>query len=390
MVAYSHYPQDPRVRREAESLVRAGIPVTVVCLRAQGQPAHQTVDGVNVSRVPLNAVRGGRARYLFQYAAFILLSSAAIQRVRRRARVTDLHVHSVPDFLVFVALPSRALGVRIVLDLHEAMPELVAARFRLPLSAPIVVLARALELLSAMIAHDIITVNERIRTLLTQRGIPPEKLTVIFNSPRVEVMPPAGPEDRLVYAGGINPERDIGVVIRAFSKLQPALGVPLVLYGRGDPRYLSEIHRLVNALGLRGQVDLPGEVPHQRVIEEMARSIVGIVPYERNPLTEMAVPNKVFEFALVRRPLIIADLPAVREVFGDSALYYRPGDSDDLAAKIQEASRDGPEGQARIERASRVALALAWEIMEQRLLGLYGENHQTAANRLSAEREAIV
>ncbi|MGI0150007.1 MAG: glycosyltransferase [Thermoplasmata archaeon] len=390
MVAYTHYPQDPRVRREAESLVRAGIPVTVVCLRAQGEPAHQTVQGVNVDRVPLTAVRGGRARYLFQYAAFILLAAVAVQRVRRRARVTDVHVHSVPDFLVFVALPARALGLRVVLDLHEAMPELVAARFGLPLTSPIVALARVLETLSAMVAHDIITVNERIRTVLTRRGIPPEKLTVIFNSPFLELVPSAGPKDRLVYSGGLNPERDIGVLIRAFAQVRPALGVPLVLYGRGDPRYLDEIHGLVNALGLREQVDLPGEVPHQRAIEEMARSIVGIVPYERNPLTEVAVPNKVFEFALVRCPLIIADLPALREVFGDSALYYRPGDSDDLAAKIRLASRDGPEGQARIERASRVALALAWGIMEHRLLGLYGESHDTAADRLSAEGETIV
>jgi len=46
MLAYTHYSSDPRVRREAEALVKAGHAVTVFCL--DDGPASTTIDGVAV------------------------------------------------------------------------------------------------------------------------------------------------------------------------------------------------------------------------------------------------------------------------------------------------------------------------------------------------------
>jgi len=389
MVAYAHYPQDPRIKREAQSMVRAGISVSIICLRDQGERARQMIEGVNVTRVPLTVRRGGRTRYLFQYLVFMLMVLANIRRVRASVPTTHVHVHSVPDFLVFVALPARVTGLRVILDLHEAMPELVAARFRTSPTSSIVALARAMELLSCMLAHDVITVNERIRSLLVQRGIPAKKLTVIFNSPAIEFALPTGPGNRIVYAGGLNRERDIEVVIRAFSLVRAELGVPLFIYGRGEADYVARLERLIVDLGLRGRVEVREQVPYQLAIEEMARSIVGIVPYEHNPITEVAVPNKLFEFALARRPLVVADLPAIREVVGDAALYYSPGNPKDLAEKIRLSSRGGPEVQARVERAARIAAKLGWRVMENRLLKLYDEGGRPPEEYLSAEGEVI-
>ena len=78
MIVHSYGDRDPRVRREAEAIAERGDGVDVICLRAPGQPAKETIAGVTYRRLPLQRRRGGFARYLFEYAALfagaILLS----------------------------------------------------------------------------------------------------------------------------------------------------------------------------------------------------------------------------------------------------------------------------------------------------------------------------
>src|SRR3989449_7863420 len=173
MAAYTTYPWDPRVRREAESLVQRGPSVTVVCCREAEEPAHETVHGVSVERVPLTIRRGGALRYLYQYGLFFLLAALAL----RRHRPAAVHVHSVPDFIAFAALGPRLRGIPLTSDLHEAMPELVLARF--PRSRLVVRLALAAERLSCAIANRVIVVNETIRDLMAARAVPAGRITVV-------------------------------------------------------------------------------------------------------------------------------------------------------------------------------------------------------------------
>src|SRR5215475_5328818 len=48
----NHFPQDTRVRNEAALLTEAGYRVSVIALRKRGQPIRETVEGVEVYRVP--------------------------------------------------------------------------------------------------------------------------------------------------------------------------------------------------------------------------------------------------------------------------------------------------------------------------------------------------
>ena len=53
-----YYPEDPRVRREAEALASAGHEVDVICLRRITESARETVNGVTIYRLPLDHQRG--------------------------------------------------------------------------------------------------------------------------------------------------------------------------------------------------------------------------------------------------------------------------------------------------------------------------------------------
>ena len=60
VVLYSYYEFDPRPRREAEALAQAGMEMDVICLRQDGEPWHEKINGVNVFRIPLKRRRAGK------------------------------------------------------------------------------------------------------------------------------------------------------------------------------------------------------------------------------------------------------------------------------------------------------------------------------------------
>src|SRR6185503_679013 len=96
---------------------------------------HESRDGISVFRLPFGRLRGGKLRYLFEFVTFQLATTvvAGALHLRRRYRVVE--TTSVPDWLVFAAIVPKLLGARVLLDLHECMPEYGATKYGAPLRA---------------------------------------------------------------------------------------------------------------------------------------------------------------------------------------------------------------------------------------------------------------
>jgi len=60
--------------------------------------------------------------YVFQYGAF-LVASFVFLSLRSVRGYRLIHVHNMPDVLLFSALVPRLLGAKILLDLHDPTPE---------------------------------------------------------------------------------------------------------------------------------------------------------------------------------------------------------------------------------------------------------------------------
>src|SRR5262245_16912355 len=116
------YPQDVRVRSEAESLAAAGHTVTVVAQRASGQPRRELVGGVRVRRFPLPETPANPAGFVLEYAiANASLYLAGAVELLRGADV--VHIHNPPDTLFGIGFLARLLGRRVVFDHHDLAPE---------------------------------------------------------------------------------------------------------------------------------------------------------------------------------------------------------------------------------------------------------------------------
>lgn len=390
MPVYSYYPFDTRVRRAANALSDNGYNVDVICLRGKDEEKFVIHEGVNVYRLPLVHIRGGYLRYLYNYGLFFLLSFLMLNSLDRKKNYNVIHVHSLPDFLVFITLFQRKKGKEIVLDLHEAMPEIFAARFDKDLGSKIVKIPIFLERISISFASRVITVNNTIKELYISRGVIKEKITVIMNSPDeklylkkdlTEFKTKLELDKRfvLVYVGGINYERNIEVIIKAMSKVRqkiPSIFFLLFghMYGQKGEEYKEQLKDLIKKLGLKDKIYFGGKLEPEEVKSYLDLTDFGVVSYVRNPLTEIAVANKVFEYIALNKPVIVVNLKALHSLLGDdAAIYYKAEDDDDLAAKMLWIHGHKNELKGMIENAHKIYEKCKWEVMRERLLKMYEE-----------------
>jgi glycosyltransferase involved in cell wall biosynthesis len=385
MIVHSYYEEDPRVRREAEALVGAGYRVTVIGLRRADDPPTGTVAGVDVHRLDVQRHQGaGVGTYLREYLSFFFRSAWSAIRLHRRHRYGLVQVHSLPDFLVFAALPLRLAGVPVVLDLHEAMPEFFKTRFpgaSNPLTNRLLLLQ---ERLSIAASTRTLSVNLAMHDRLVRLGVRPEKLRIVINSPSLGRFDPGAHPTRpfrkdgqlrLVYTGALTPTYELAAALKALALVvaeRQELNARLDLYGRGDSE--ESLRALVAELDLGDRVTFHGRIPIEDVPRVVAEADIGLAPTRLDPFTHMTLSTKVYEYAAMGKPVVASRLPLVDETFpADTVFAYEPGDVRAMADAIIRLAEDSSERQARVERTSRIVGETCWEVACQPYLELVGQ-----------------
>lgn len=347
MVVHSHYPlREIRVEREARVLIDHGYEVDVICLRGQGEPAVDEDYGVRIYRLPVKRRRGGSPKVqLFEYLSFFALAFARLTALHRRRRYSVVQVHNVPDFLIFTALVPKLTGARLILDLHDLMPEFYASRFNRDMQSWPVRLLRWQERLSCAFADHVITVTELWRQTLIRRGLPPEKVSVVMNvaDDRIFQREQAvgqqvgrnGYGFHMIYHGTLTRRYGIDLAIRAVDLVRHHIpGIRLTIHGTGE--YASSLMELVAALQLEDYVHFSTRTLPSTELPKMIMSAdVGIVPYRSDIFTDGILPTKLMEYAALGVPAIAARTPAIAAYFDETMVqFFTPGDVDDLARCI--------------------------------------------------------
>ena len=382
MLTHSYYEEDPRVRREAEALVAGGRQVDVFALRRTGDLPHDVLAGVQIYRLDVQRHQGaGLATYIREYLSFLARAGWAVTRHHRRRRYAVLQVHTLPDFLVFAGLPLRLRGVPLILDLHEAMPEFFQARFP-GASNPIVHrLLMLQERASIGFASAVLTVNDALGQRLIDLGVPPDKVTVLLNSPSLQLFDAAAhprrdfAEDgvvRLVYAGALSPTYEVDVALAAVARLgevRPDLAVHLEVYGRdfGERSLVDDAARL----GLLDRVTFHGRVPLEAVPAAIAAADIGLAPTRRNAFTDFSLSTKIFEYGAMGKPVVASRLPMIERTFPSGTVAtYEPGDAEDMAHRIVELADDRTDRETRVARTDARVRELGWDREAERYRAL--------------------
>lgn len=347
MIVDNYYP-DIRVEREARALVHRGHTVEVICLRDEGDPKRARIDGVVVHRVPVRRQRGmGLAAQALEYLVFGAWAFALVSVLHLRRRFDVVQVHNVPDFLVFAALVPKLAGARVLLDLHDLMPEFFASRFGGRMDGLPVRLVRWQERISTAFADRVLTVTELWRRMLVDRGLAAGKVDVVMNLPDDGLFRRREPEVRrsperitVLYHGTLTYRYGVDQLVRAVASLGDRLPVQLIIHGRGE--LVPELEALVAELGMTDRVMLSTELlPTAALPELIARADIGVVPNRNDVFTDGILPTKLMEYAALGIPAVVARSTATTAYFDDGMVrYVEPDDVGALAAAIEELARD--------------------------------------------------
>lgn len=375
IVVHATYPQDQRVRRQATALVQAGLEVDVFALRDVGQQPREEFEGVRVHRLPVNRTWYGVLGHLAEYFAFLGVATVALTREHRRRHYGLVQVATVPDFLALAAVPLKLAGVPLLLDLHEDMPAFYRDRFPGKVQRPLTALVSGVTRGSAAIADELLTVHEPLRQLSLQRGVAPERITVVMNSPDERIFDPsrhprrAFMEDgelRLIHHSNLQRVYGLEFAVEAVALLDD-LPVRLDVYGDGP--YRPQIEEAIRRTATADRVQLHGRVALEELPSLLAGSDIGLVPTRPEPYAEYSLSTKLLEYATMGVPIIATDLQTFRAHLDERAIRYVPGaDASALAAAVRADVADPAGTFERAGEAQRQSAPYAWPGQRARYL----------------------
>jgi glycosyltransferase involved in cell wall biosynthesis len=382
VIVLSNYLNDPRVRRAAEALSEEGMIVEVICASGSKQePVRERFNGVEILRIPIRHRRGGKLGYLFEYLGFLTVCLVLVAFRSLTRRYDLVHVHNMPDVLVFSALAPKLLGAKIVLDLHDPMPELMQSIYGMGEASKGVRLLKALEKLSISFADEVITVNKTCRKIFSSRSCPPEKVCVVMNSPDEKVfafrppsVAPAALKTRpfvVMYHGALVERHGLALAVEAIARVRQTVpNIELRIHG-DRTSYLEQVLALVRERGYQDWVHYLGPKKLDQIVQAIDECDLGVIPNQRSIFTLINTPTRIFEFLSRGKPVIAPSAPGVLEYFGKEALVsFELGDVADLADKVEFVIRNPEEVRQITERGQEVCLAHRWSRERECLVGL--------------------
>ena len=336
-VAYTFYETDSRVIRYDEALTVRGDTVDAIALRGPEQPRVRVENGVTVIRVQPRTVNGRSPfAYLLRIILFFLRSMFVLSWRHLRCPYDVIHVHSVPEFLVFAAWIPKLTGARIILDIHDILPEFYASKFGLGRDSLLFKLLLLVERVSVAFSDHLITANDLWHEKLVDRAASPRKATVLLNFPDRSVFRQRGrgrSDGRfvMVYPGTLNWHQGLDIAIRAFAQIRDAAPhAEFHIYGAGPS--LPDLRALAAELGLGDVVRFEGQLPLREIARVMENADLGVVPKRKDSFGDEAFSTKIPEFMAMGVPVVVSDTRIDSYYFDDSLVkFFRGGDVDHLA-----------------------------------------------------------
>jgi glycosyltransferase involved in cell wall biosynthesis/peptidoglycan/xylan/chitin deacetylase (PgdA/CDA1 family) len=375
VVLFSYYPADPRPRRAAETLAAEGVTCDLICLQGDpSEPRHEVVNRINVTRIPLQRQRSGKLRYIWQYLAFTAISFGYLTFRSMRRRYDFVHVHNMPDVLVFSALIPKLLGGKIVLDLHDPMPELMQTIYELPNDSAAVRGLKAMEKSSTRFADVVLTVNKACQRIYSSRSCPAEKITVVINSPDDRIFklrPPAafpGKRDPIrefvvLYHGSLVHRNGFDLAVDAIEAVREKIPQAVLIVCGARTSFFDMVMESVRERRLEEKVRYLGQQNISEIVEIINHCDLGIVPNHRSLFTEINTPTRIFEYLALGKPVIAPRAGGVLDYFGENDLiYFNLGDSRDLARQIEYAYNNPERVEHAVKRGQEVYRQHTWTL----------------------------
>jgi glycosyltransferase involved in cell wall biosynthesis len=341
MLAYSYYESDPRVIREAEAAVAGGYEVDFLALRKPGTAIEENLRGVHVLRLNQTKYRGGgHLVYALSYLRFFVACFWKSTHLYFARRYAAVHVNNMPDFLVFSAIVPKLFGAKVLLDIHDPMPNTFASKFRTQDGGILYRLLLWQELLSARFCDKVLTVHEPVKSgILLQHGLRAESIEVISNFPDNGIFALRQTYEipdriRIVFHGTIVERSGLKILVDALALVKKKHRIAAKIIGEGD--FSGRLKKLIADHGLSEVVEFDERMYPVRSLPPLLEDChVGVVPLEISSATNYALPLKLIEYVSMGLPVVSVRSAAICYYFREEdCIFFNPNDPASLAAAL--------------------------------------------------------
>ncbi|MGO8795978.1 MAG: glycosyltransferase [Candidatus Sulfotelmatobacter sp.] len=379
MVAYTSYESDNRVRRYAETLAKRGDQVDVVALSsAQFRAPVEELNGVTVHRVQHRDYNErSKLSYATRLLRFLWSSQRAVTRLHKENRFDLVHVHNMPDFLAFAAWYPKMCGKKLILDIHDLVPELFASKFDVKKTGGSVELLKTIERMSANFVDHVIVSNHLWLETFASRSAARDKCSVFVNHVDPEIFyrhARTREDDKFIvlFPGSMQWHQGLDIAIEAFAEVKkkvPRAEFHLYCGGGGDKA--AELKQLTERLGLNESVQFRDSVPLDRIADLMANADLGVVPKRANSFGNEAYSTKIMEFMSQGVPVIASRTKIDAYYFDEKDVYFfSSGDVPALAKAMLEVIDNKALRAQLVARGLEYAQRNSWEHKKHEYLKL--------------------
>lgn len=266
-------------------------------------PYREIRDGIPVLRLPLVVGRASAAQRYRQELSFMVSQTLAIPFLRR----PDVLVSASPSFPALLPAIANARVRRVpwVIWLHDILPDGAAATGLID-DGPALKAARWLERTAYRNAQRIVVLSRTFTANLVGKGVPPEKVRLIYDPATRTPDPPDGQPQadglRVLSMGNIGHSQGLTELVRAIecAGLPPDVRVVITGAGVAADEARAELRT--------GRVEMLGVVDDRELETELQRATIGLVT-QRYEGTEFNIPSKLMNFMAYGLPVLAAVNP---------------------------------------------------------------------------------
>ncbi len=397
MVVDGAYPNDIRVRKEAEALVKSGKKVLVICPSKINDCKDETINGVLVHRIGKNYSHFKKGIFdivesVFNVNPFFYFN---LKKVFKKYQIEFLHVHDLPlagTCYLFKAKVKRNL----ILDLHENYPEALKTWF-LWKKNPLIRLKNSIFMNPVQWSKKeekycnkydkiICVVDEMKEKLVSKFDIDANKMLVVSNHEKKSFIDNftkntsqkiiAKDTFSITYVGGFGPHRGLDTAIKGMSTIVRSIpNAILFLIGKGSSDVENKLKEIVIENKVEDHVKFVGYRPFTEVSAIMSASSINIIPHKADEHTNNTIPHKLFQIMLSNSMLLVSSCKPLKRIVEkyDAGLVFEAGNSQDFSDKVIEVFTNFDKISYKKENAFKAVMEKGenWDTESLKLIQLY-------------------
>jgi glycosyltransferase involved in cell wall biosynthesis len=390
MILDASFPPDPRVENEALSLIAAGHEIYLFSLDFTQRSGTETYKGIQIVRYPAGKVLYKLSALAYTFPFYRWKVSSLVSHFIKISSIDILHVH---DLVIAESVfqSNRSINLPIILDYHENRPEImkqykhvntISGRLFINLKKWS---ARYYQL--AARAYRVIVVTEAARRdLMDKTGKAGDQIAVVPNSvnPKEFLKHPVQPgiisrmegSFNVLYIGDTSIRRGIDTAITSVSLLKDSIpNIKLWLVGKGSAD--DELKELCEHLQVTNHVVFEGWQNPSTFPSYLQNTHIALSPLKRNLHHDTTYANKLFQYMVCAKPLIVSDSTAQADLINEEhcGLVFKADAPEDLAAKISYLYNNRLEASAMGKRGKNAVLnKWNWESTVKPLIDIYANN----------------